>query len=134
MQEWAAAGVNLSVATPWPERRRNKSDFNDTIKEGGVQAVRDRIAAAEWIKPPPPPKPHFERPHLSCDTALKRLKWVMSACINQVERNLECRDWMVEQSKSTALEVQKDLEERWFKKLTGESTRKKVGDRVGRYM
>lgn len=43
---WKAAGVDLVVATPWAARRGDKSDFNDTMKASGAEAVRARIAAA----------------------------------------------------------------------------------------
>ena len=43
---WREAGADLVVAQPWPDRRGDKSDFNDTIRTGGVDAVRDRIMAA----------------------------------------------------------------------------------------
>jgi hypothetical protein len=54
LPEWSATGANILIATPWPDRRRDKSDFNDTIKAGGVAAIRERIQAAltsSW-KPP----------------------------------------------------------------------------------
>ena len=38
------------VATPWPVRRCDKSDFNDLIVQSGPDAVRERIAAA--VNPP----------------------------------------------------------------------------------
>ena len=44
---WRNAGAAVSVAAPWPERCRDKSDFNDALKAGGVEAVRARILAAE---------------------------------------------------------------------------------------
>ena len=36
MSTWLAAGVDVTIATPWPIRRHDRSDFNDTIKEGGA--------------------------------------------------------------------------------------------------
>ena len=50
MSTWLAAGVDVTIATPWPVRRHDRSDFNDTIKESGAAAVRARIAAA--LEPP----------------------------------------------------------------------------------
>ncbi len=50
MSTWLAAGIDVVIATPWPIRHQDKTDFNDTIKEGGVEAVRARIAAA--LEPP----------------------------------------------------------------------------------
>lgn len=49
---WRKAGVDLVVAYPWPIRRGDKSDFNDTIQAGGIEAVRARIEAA--LNPPAP--------------------------------------------------------------------------------
>lgn len=50
LDKWRKSGVDAVVATPWPVRRCDKSDFNDTIREGGVAAVRERIQAA--LSPP----------------------------------------------------------------------------------
>jgi Toprim domain len=33
MSTWLAGGVDVTIATPWPVRRHDRSDFNDTIKE-----------------------------------------------------------------------------------------------------
>lgn len=43
---WRAAGIDLVVAYPWEIRRGDKSDFNDTMQAGGVEAVATRIEAA----------------------------------------------------------------------------------------
>jgi putative DNA primase/helicase len=43
---WREAGVDLVVAQPWPDRRGDKSDFNDVLRASGVDAVRDRIMVA----------------------------------------------------------------------------------------
>jgi len=43
---WRKAGVDVLVAYPWPIRRGDKSDFNDAMKAGGIEAVRARIEAA----------------------------------------------------------------------------------------
>jgi putative DNA primase/helicase len=51
--EWRAAGARVAVATPWTVRRGDKSDFNDCIRAGGVEAVAARINAA--LHPPAPP-------------------------------------------------------------------------------
>ena len=40
---WRGTGADVTVATPWPERRRDKTDFNDVIQAGGAEAVRARI-------------------------------------------------------------------------------------------
>ncbi len=45
-EAWTARGVRLAIATPWPERRGDKTDFNDVLQEGGADAVRARITAA----------------------------------------------------------------------------------------
>ena len=49
---WRKGGVDLVVAYPWPIRRGDKSDFNDAVKAGGIEAVRARIEAA--LNPPAP--------------------------------------------------------------------------------
>jgi putative DNA primase/helicase len=46
MATWLGAGLNVITATPWNVRREDKSDFNDVIQAGGIEAVRIRIAAA----------------------------------------------------------------------------------------
>jgi putative DNA primase/helicase len=51
---WSEAGHSLVVATPWPERRGDRSDFNDTLQAAGVAAVRARISAALEPGPSPP--------------------------------------------------------------------------------
>ena len=45
-RRWRKAGVNLVVATPWRDRRRDKSDMADVILAHGPEAVRARIAWA----------------------------------------------------------------------------------------
>jgi putative DNA primase/helicase len=47
---WHGAGIDAVIATPWKVRRLDKSDFNDVIQAGGIEAVRARIAAA--LNPP----------------------------------------------------------------------------------
>ena len=44
--EWRANGLNIGVATPWPERRHDKSDMADLILAAGSDAVAARIAVA----------------------------------------------------------------------------------------
>lgn len=57
VQQWRASGTTVAIATPWPTRRHDKSDFNDTLIAGGNEAVAARIAAAmpEPDAPSPPP-------------------------------------------------------------------------------
>ena len=43
---WRREGLDVVVATPWPHRRRDKSDFNDTIRAHGPAAVAARIEFA----------------------------------------------------------------------------------------
>jgi hypothetical protein len=55
---WRTAGIHAVVASPWPVRRGDRSDFNDVLQDGGVVAVRARIAAAldpGANRTPPPP-------------------------------------------------------------------------------
>jgi putative DNA primase/helicase len=51
---WQAAGCVVAVATPWHERRGDKSDLNDVLQAGGVDAVHARIVAA--LAPGAPPR------------------------------------------------------------------------------
>lgn len=44
--EWRLAGHGLALAYPWPERRGDKSDYNDLLKAEGPEAVATRIALA----------------------------------------------------------------------------------------
>ena len=46
VKQWQAASRKVVVATPSRERRGDRSDFNDTMKAGGPEAVRARIEAA----------------------------------------------------------------------------------------
>ena len=46
MVTWRQAGADIRIAMPWPERRGDKSDFNDVIREDGPEALRVRIEAA----------------------------------------------------------------------------------------
>ena len=50
LTRWTNSGADVVVATPWAVRRNDESDFNNVIQEGGVEAVRTRIAAA--LEPP----------------------------------------------------------------------------------
>jgi putative DNA primase/helicase len=50
MTSWHGAGIDAVIATPWEVRRQDRSDFNDVIQAGGINAVRARIAAA--LDPP----------------------------------------------------------------------------------
>jgi putative DNA primase/helicase len=36
MSTWLAGGVAVAIATPWPVRRHDRSDFDDTIRESGA--------------------------------------------------------------------------------------------------
>ncbi len=46
VEAWRAAGHRIAVATPWPFRAYDKTDFNDTLKVDGVGGIRRRIEAA----------------------------------------------------------------------------------------
>ena len=46
MAAWHDAGADVVTATPWLVRRFDKTDFNDTLREAGIPAVRARIDAA----------------------------------------------------------------------------------------
>jgi putative DNA primase/helicase len=43
---WVDTGLDVAVATPWPTRRHDKTDFNDTLQHGGISAVLAQIEAA----------------------------------------------------------------------------------------
>jgi putative DNA primase/helicase len=43
---WRRAGVDIRIATPWSERRFDKSDFNDVLIRSGAEEVRNRIDMA----------------------------------------------------------------------------------------
>jgi putative DNA primase/helicase len=51
---WREAKLDVVVATPWADRRGDRSDFNDTLCEHGAAAVCARIQAALDRGPPPP--------------------------------------------------------------------------------
>ncbi len=46
VETWRSAGHQVAVATPWPFRQYDKTDFNDTLKLDGVVGIRRRIEAA----------------------------------------------------------------------------------------
>ena len=46
LKAWKQAGHNVTIATPWKQRAHDKTDFNDTMKLGGPQAVAERIQTA----------------------------------------------------------------------------------------
>jgi hypothetical protein len=57
--EWIEAGVDLRLATPWQERRGDKSDFNDVMLTAGPESIGLRITLAQPVDGPkdrqPPP-------------------------------------------------------------------------------
>jgi hypothetical protein len=55
LRRWRAAGLDVLVAYPWPERRFDKSDFADILVADGAEAVRDRIQNARKPGFPDPP-------------------------------------------------------------------------------
>jgi hypothetical protein len=127
---WREAGADITVATPWPERRRDKSDFNDLIQTGGAEAVRARIAEAvdgaethqADAAPDEPaadgtPGPHYPRPHLSGDAASRRLKQVVAGQFKRVELHLEARDWITAEAEHIKGNVRQASEARILAKL-----------------
>jgi len=54
VREWQQAKHGVAVAFPWPERRHDGSDINDTLQAEGAAAVRERIEGILVPKPPPP--------------------------------------------------------------------------------
>lgn len=53
VEKWRLAETDIVLAQPWPERRSNRSDFNDLIQSGGKDAVLGRIEAALYPSLPP---------------------------------------------------------------------------------
>ena len=51
---WQHAKLDVVVAKPWPDRRGDGSDFNDTLRQHGIAGVRARIEAALNPGPRPP--------------------------------------------------------------------------------
>jgi hypothetical protein len=111
---WSGSGAEIRIAWPWPQRRRDGSDFNDVIKAGGAEAVRLRIAAAERIEPP---KPHYSRPFLSADKASRRLRRVVSAFLDRLERYLAVQDWIAAEAERTEDDACRISEARILAKL-----------------
>ena len=68
LSEWRASGAKVALATAWPDRRYDKSDLNDTIKAGGLVAVRERIKAA-IATITEDPKPEHAMPTLTVEEA-----------------------------------------------------------------
>ena len=66
---WRKHGVDVVVAYPWPIRRGDKSDFNDTIKTAGIEAVRARIEAA--LHPEAPTVDRVDVEQARADLAVK---------------------------------------------------------------
>ena len=52
---WRNAGISFAIASPWPERRGDKSDFNDVLRRDGAEAVLRRINVVLPPKPSEPP-------------------------------------------------------------------------------
>jgi putative DNA primase/helicase len=61
LAEWRVDRLDVWPATPWPEPRGDKSDFNDVGREAGLDAVHQRIRLAELeaygLKPAAAPFP-----------------------------------------------------------------------------
>ena len=55
LAQWKAEGLQVATASPWPQRREDKTDFNDVVKGGGASAVRYRIGLALGERPLPRP-------------------------------------------------------------------------------
>jgi hypothetical protein len=92
VSKWHKTGADIVVATPWAERRRDESDFNDTIQAGGVDAVRARIEAAlpqeQHIPPPPVKRLTLNEGHIVTQKAADDLYaagWAWDKARNQAE-------------------------------------------------
>ena len=59
LADWRDAGININPAIPWETSRQDKSDFNDVLREAGLDEVRGRLRLAELaghgLAPVPPP-------------------------------------------------------------------------------
>ncbi len=53
LARWQQTCADVRVATPWAERRGDRSDFNDVLQSGGEDAVRARIDYALAPEPAP---------------------------------------------------------------------------------
>ncbi len=82
--EWRQAGVDVRVASPWPTRRGDKSDFNDLLQSDGVDAVAARIAAALQPQEPAPRRlpAFYDAPTEPRDVALARQNETISSTIS----------------------------------------------------
>jgi putative DNA primase/helicase len=72
IQEWRKAGIDIRVATPWPERRHDKSDFNDAMKVGGPAEVKARIDAVLTPIGPGRPRLPMTEARQALDSAMSR--------------------------------------------------------------
>lgn len=59
IRRWRAEGRTVLEATPWNLTRGDKSDFNDALKAGGVEAVRARF---DTVLAPPAKRETLPRP------------------------------------------------------------------------
>ncbi|KAA2211444.1 DUF7146 domain-containing protein [Teichococcus oryzae] len=116
LEGWAEEGCEVAVATPWAEPRGDKSDFNDVIQQGGVEAVRQRIAGAQPVVCTPA-LPHYPRPRLSGQRAGGKLRRTVRGFFDRVERRLEARDWINEEAERLEPEVKAGIIERHKAKL-----------------
>ena len=100
LARWDGCGADIRIAWPWPERRRDGTDFNDVIKAGGIEAVRARIGEALAGAPdaaqtaPATPAPHYPRPTLTGADASERLKYEVNAFLDGLERRFTAKDWI----------------------------------------
>jgi hypothetical protein len=67
------------VATPWPERLGDRSDFNDTLRTDGLAAVRARITAALDPGPAPPKRLPVEEGRRALDDGMRGFFDAMAA-------------------------------------------------------
>ncbi|WP_120010411.1 DUF7146 domain-containing protein [Teichococcus vastitatis] len=55
ISRWQGEGREIAIARPWPNRRYNKSDFNDLLQQNGSAAVLARVEIALQPRGPQPP-------------------------------------------------------------------------------
>ena len=123
--DWRASGLDIREAWPWPERRGHqlnfkKTDFNDTLKVSGVEAVRAQISAAIALpSKAAAPTPHYPRPHLSGQAASRRLRRAMAAFVDRAELCWQARDWIDLEAARIEPAVRQETEQRIRAKLIG---------------
>lgn len=80
MRQWRKEGLTFADATPFEQRREKKQDFNDLLKERGVEAVGARITLFAYEQAP------VERNYAQLNDARDKLNKAVGDIIEQCER------------------------------------------------